>query len=63
MKIVSFQNFEKDGKIVATCYANAKEDVTSEAIAELNLGGGSLVYTKDLDIGVIDSEGAVNWSE
>ena len=65
MKIVSVQvMYEKEtGKVIATCYADTKADVTSEAIAELNLGGGSIVYTKAMEIGVIDSTGAVNWSE
>ena len=65
MKVISYQTYyEKNtGKIVATCFADSKEDVTSEAIAELNLGGGTIIYTKALEIGVVDSEGSVNWSE
>lgn len=63
IKIIKYETGYASTEVVATCYADEKTDVTDQAIEDLGLSAGSMIYTKALDIGVVDSDGSVNWSE
>lgn len=64
IKIIDIQGNAPDRKIYVF-FADAKADVTSQAIAEIGLNGpidvGSIAYTANGEVAFLKSNGEWNW--